>query len=179
MSPVKRCDFFRAAHSFCCTRGNGRGPPPDDGLAAGRWAGGQATPEFALVLPFAVLLILAVIEAALLGVRGAVAEHTAMRAARIASVYQEELADGELLAMLKAPLFRGGWVESSDPQGVRILAEAYPLTRLRAFEPAMILRRKAPRADALPDGLSEAILRGGDTPAPYCKEGGNYNACDY
>ncbi|MFH0800024.1 MAG: TadE family protein [Pseudomonadota bacterium] len=145
-----------------------------------RYARGQSLVEFAIVLPMALLLIFVVFEGALTGVRSAMAQHAAMRAARVSAVYQGDLADVELYAMLDRPLFRGGLTEASDAsQPVKIVAVANSLINIPALGPARLLWRESPRADALTPGLSDAVLQGGDTPAPYCNDSGGYRACDY
>ncbi len=139
---------------------------------------GQSLVEFIIALPFALLLIFTVIEFGLMGVRSIVATHAAMRAARIASTYQTDAIDGELYAMLDRPLFNGSAVREIAPDSVEIGARSRPLMKIRALDPGSMLRRRSPRADALPLGLSEAILRNGDTPSPYCINEGGYRACE-
>lgn len=142
---------------------------------------GQSAAEFALVLPFALLLVLLVVEVALTGVRSVVATHAAYRSARVAEVYQAEHAEGELYAMLPPALFRGGIVAPAAAGGeeLAIEAAARPVARLAPLTPAAVVRRSASRGRALPDDLPESALRGGDTPSPYCREGGGYRACGY
>ena len=142
---------------------------------------GQSVAEFALVLPFALLMVAAVVETALVGVRSVVATHAAYRAPRVVEVHQPEHAAGELLAMLPPALFRGGSVApaADGGEGLAIEAAARPAVRLSALAPATALRREAPQGKALPDDLPEATLRGGDTPSPYCREAGGYRACGY
>lgn len=142
---------------------------------------GQSIAEFALVLPLVFLFILVVIELALAGTRGVIARHGAMRAARVHAVYQGRYADGELYAMLPPALFRGGFVNEiqAAPDEIDIDAYARPLVRIRAIEPASSIRRGSPSTKALPDGLTDAALNGGDTPSPYCTDDGGYRVCGY
>ena len=136
--------------------------------------------EFVLALPLVLLLILGVVETAFVGVRSIVAGHAAFRAARVAAVYQREYAGAELYAMLSPALFRGGWIDPDSPADeIRIGVAANPLVRIRALDPALTIRRASPIAPALPDGLSDAVLRGGDVPSPYCREGARYRVCGY
>lgn len=142
---------------------------------------GQSAVEFAIVLPFIALLVFGVIETSLTGIRGIVAQHAVFRAARVAAVYQGRYVGDELSAELPSVLFRGGAVQSAADAGNRtsIRAFARPLFDLTLLRPAVVLARRSPVAAALPPGLSDAILRGGDTPSPYCAEDGSYAVCGY
>jgi hypothetical protein len=147
---------------------------------------GTSAVEFTLVLPIAVLLIVAALGISLTGVRGIVTQLAAVRAARVASVFQDDLIDAELYAALPPVGFRGGLAEIT---GERLISNELPgtlelialpsgaldLERLRMS----LLRRDAQVTPALPRGLNEGVLRGGDTPSPYCRDEGGYSVCGY
>lgn len=150
---------------------------------------GQIVAEFSLVLPFILLMLLTVAGAALMGARSIVAELAASRGARVAKVFNDELVDYELCAMLEAPLFRGGISEqvgidrrrrtSNDENGTLIVdAVSNPLIGIRSLAPGGIIRRSSPISPALVPDLSDSALRG-DTPSPYCRGQGGYEVCGY
>ncbi len=142
---------------------------------------GNSIAEFAMVLPFAAMAVFTVVEASLMGFRSVAAQHGAFRAARVAEVYQGEFADAEFYAMLHPAVFRGGISRPSEAGRDEMAVEALsrPIARLRALSPAEMIRRVSPQGRALPAGLSNEILRGGDTPSPYCAAEGGYYACGY
>lgn len=142
---------------------------------------GQSATELALILPMAILLILVVVEMALVGVRSISAQHAAFRAARVAKVYQGEYSESELFAMLDPALFRSGAIDSSGNLAGGVLVRAYsrPVAGLGPMAPASHIRRASPYAPALPAGFSDAVLRGGDAPSPYCRNGEEYGVCGY
>jgi hypothetical protein len=147
---------------------------------------GASAVEFTLVLPIAVLLIAAALGISLTGVRGIVAQLAAVRAARVASVFQDDLIDAELYAALPPVGFRGGFAEIS---GERLITNELPGTLEVIAVPSGVLdfeglrmslhRRDARITPVLPRGLNEGALRGGDTPSPYCRDDGGYSVCGY
>ncbi len=139
---------------------------------------GMQLVECALVLPFVLLLIALPGALALLGVRGELVALGAHRAARVDAVGQGAFARSELLAMLPPQLFSNAGVRSATGS---IAAEGTlrPIVRTIVSERAPVLTRTSARRSALPDGLSNPILRGGDSPSPYCTAEGGYRLCGY
>lgn len=151
---------------------------------------GQSAVEFVLVLPFAMLLIFTAVGLSISCVRGIVAHLATTRAARAMAMYDEGLAAGEMLALVTPPLFQDGSFEQlardgsgrmgNEEEGV---LEAYAISGrlmgLRSLTPADLVLRESPIVPALEAGLSDAVLRGGDTPSPYCRAGGGYGVCGY
>ncbi|MFH1029043.1 MAG: TadE family protein, partial [Pseudomonadota bacterium] len=78
---------------------------------------GQSITEFALILPFVFVLIFTVIEGSLTAMRTIAAKYAAVRAARVAAVYQRGLAGRELHASLSPLLFRGGVLSENEIAG--------------------------------------------------------------
>lgn len=142
---------------------------------------GVAIAEFVLVLPFVTLLILLIFEFGLLGIRSIVVQHAAFRAARVAEVYQKDHASQEVASVLPPVLLRDGMADSfEDRSSVAVTASSRFLSNLFALRPSFLIKRRAPLTFALPQGLSNTILRGGDTPSPYCgEEGEGYRVCGY
>jgi hypothetical protein len=138
------------------------------------------------MLPVAVLLIVAALGLSFTGVRGIVAQLAAIRAARVAGVFQDDLINAELYAALPPEAFRGGLAEIT---GERLVANELPGTLELVAVPSgvldfeglsmSLLRRDAPITPALPRGLPDAVLKGGDTPSPYCRDDGGYSVCGY
>jgi hypothetical protein len=147
---------------------------------------GISAVEFTLVLPVAVLLIVAALGISLTGVRGIVTQHAAVRAARVASVFQDDLINAELYAALPPEVFRGGL---ADITGERLITNELPgVLELVAVPSGVLdfeglrmslLRRDAQVVPSLSRGLGDAVLKGGDTPSPYCRDDGGYSVCGY
>lgn len=147
---------------------------------------GTSAVEFTLVLPIAALLIVAALGISLTGVRGIVAQLAAVRAARVATVFQDDLIDAELYAALPPTVFRGGLAEIT---GERLISNELPGTLELIAAPSgaldfeglrmSLLRRDARITPALPRALPNSVLRGGDTPSPYCRDDGGYSVCGY
>jgi len=146
-----------------------------------KFSGGQSATELALVLPVAVAMMAAVVEMALIGLRSISLQHAAFRAARVAEVYQEGYAPAELYAMLDPALFQAS--EISRPGGkagdVLIGALSRPIADLKTLVPGSVMFRSSPQGRSLPADLSDAVLRGGDTPSPYCVIDEGYGVCGY
>ena len=150
---------------------------------------GQVVVEHVLVLPIALAMIISVVAFAALGTRGIVAQLAVMRAARVAAVFQEELVGGELYASLHPSLFgahafafddgSGASRRSNDIEGhVRIYAAPSDVLNGGATGVPSVTR-SSPVTPALPEGLGDSALRGGDIPSPYCSSEGGYSACGY
>lgn len=147
---------------------------------------GSSAVEFSLILPIAMLLIVASVALSLAGVRGIVAALASGRAARVASVFQDAFIGAELFAALPPELFRGGLFRI---EGERLISNELPgalsvgAVGNGLFDSADLnmaaFRREAPVVPALPRGLTDAELRGGDTPSPYCRTEGGYAVCGY
>lgn len=94
--------------------------------------------EFALAMSFIALFIVVSIRMPLLNLKNLMSDYSALRAQRVAAVYDSDEMSAET-------------------------------AKTRIF----------PQQHALPAGLSDEELRGGDTPSPYCVNGENYEACGY
>lgn len=145
------------------------------------WDSGQSAVEFALVLPFFFLLIFALLEAGLVGIRSVMATGVAHEAARTSALFEDPEEGGGAVAMLSPSLFRAGRIslDADAPGRVSVEADARALFELTPLRPASRITRGVPWTGALRPGLSDALLRGGDTPSPYCREGEGYRACGY
>jgi hypothetical protein len=147
-----------------------------------RYNRGSLAVEFALILPLAALIIVSVIAMCLHGVRGIVAQLAATRAAGIASTFQQDgLIQGEIYAALPSNIFRAGSFEIKSAEENKPVLElsAFSNSALSGISPGMsMLKRTSPITPALPPNLGNAVLRGGDTPSPYCRKEGGYAVCD-
>lgn len=144
---------------------------------------GHLALEFSLVLPIFLLLVLAALDVALLAIHGEVASLASSRIARIAKVFQEDLSSRELYALL-TPEFTGNtWIEwsypNSNPGSVSLKRFVRSVTAIDGLGNRRRLERKSPVVPALVGGLSEGVLRGGDTPSPYCNGPRGYQVCGY
>ena len=147
-------------------------------------ARGSTVVEFTLILPIVILAIIASVALSLTGVRGIVAQLAAIRAARVATVFQDEFIDYELYAALSPAIYRGSIF---DIEGARLVSNELPGRLAISAVPNSLLdfegfgmnliKRDAPIVPALPTNLSNATLRGGDSPSPYCRKGGGYSVC--
>jgi len=153
-----------------------------------RGESGQAATEFALMLPIAAAIIISVFATALTGVRSIVAQHAAVRAARAAAVFQDSQISNELYASLDPSIFRANTFAIKAEAGVsRASNELEGVIELNASSNAALTRgaasswfkRQSPVTPALPEGLNDAQLRGGDTPSPYCRVQGGYESCGW
>ena len=145
--------------------------------------------EFALTLPFAMAMIVAVVALAVFGVRGIAAQLAAQRAARQAALFQENVVQAELDGSLSPTLFRGGAFEIAGVSSVARPSNADEGTmRIGTLSNAALghaargfgaVFRAAPVVPALPAGLSDRVLREGDTPSPYCRNEGGYAVCGF
>ncbi|MBN1283564.1 MAG: hypothetical protein JXA24_07330 [Proteobacteria bacterium] len=145
--------------------------------------------EHALVLPAAVAIIVAVLGMAATGLRTVVAQHAAARAARVAAVFNDGLIGAELHASLAPSMFSAHSFDViADAGGTRLSNEMEGILTLEAVSGAALsggaagsrsVVRKSPATPALPEGLGERVLRGGDTPSPYCRTEGGYSACGW
>jgi hypothetical protein len=150
---------------------------------------GQMATEFVLTLPVAMALIVAVVAIAVFGVRGIAGQLAAQRAARAASLFQEDLAQVELDASLSTALFRDGAFEIAGVSNAARPSNAEEGTmRIGALSNAALghaargfgaVFRTAPIVPALPAGLGNSVLREGDTPSPYCRNEGGYAVCGF
>jgi len=158
------------------------------GRQESRGKSGQAATEFALMLPIAAAVIIAVFAVALTGVRGIVAQLAAVRAARVAAVFQDDLVANELYASLDPSIFRSHSFDiKAEAGGMRASNEIEAVLELNASSTAALansaasswFKRLAPLTPALPEDLRDTQLRGGDTPSPYCRAQGGYEACGW
>ncbi|MFA4874670.1 MAG: TadE/TadG family type IV pilus assembly protein [bacterium] len=148
---------------------------------------GQVATEFVLVLPIAIFLIVAAVAMAVLAVRGIVAQSAAARAARFAAIFEEEMAGQEFGQALGREIFSAGAIEiTGSGDGPRASNEVEGILNGYAFtngaldiSSATIVYRQSPVAPALPAGLGDRALRGGDTPSPYCLREGGYSVCGF
>ncbi len=141
---------------------------------------GSSAVEFTLILPLSALIIISVIAMSLHGVRGIVAQLAAMRAARVASTFQDdEFIQGEVLAALPPHIFRTGSFQFKGSENNAMLElTAFSNSALSRIRGMSALKRVAPITPALPPNLGNAVLKGGDAPSPYCTDGEGYNVCD-
>jgi len=151
---------------------------------------GSSAIEFVLTLPFILLFTLATIGIAALCIRGEVIALAASRVARVAKVYQDELANVELYAMLTPEFVDGISVEWKAADGsirtsnwndgqVTIGGSAMGVAAFGPLSSGRHIRRTSSTSSALVPSLSNDILQGGDTPSPYCREGEGYRVCGY
>ncbi|MFA4974038.1 MAG: hypothetical protein WC683_15615 [bacterium] len=150
---------------------------------------GQVASEFVLMLPISAGIIITVLGMALSGVRGVVAQASAMRGARVAAVFQDDFVDDELYASLDPAIFGSNSFQiTAEAGGMRTSNELEGIFELHASPNAALtsgpmntswFMRASPVTPALPEGLHDAQLRGGDTPSPYCRSDGGYEACGW
>lgn len=146
--------------------------------------------EFALILPFILMLVLVAIGVAALCVRGEVLSFAASRAARVAKVYQEDLVALELYATLTPEFVNRVSLVWSDSDGAERIpnwddgtASIYERVNGAASFGALgygrVIKRMNPVRSSLVPALSNGVLQGGDAPSPYCVSDEGYTVCGY
>ena len=148
---------------------------------------GSTAVELAAAMPLIALLMLSVVGISSLCVRGSITTLFASCAARAEKVFQGNMARAELYAML-TPDFTGEIdVDWHEPDGSkRIRNWNFGRARVKVIQTGLpilisadLLTRDSPTTPALPKNLSSAILSGGDTPSPYCRNDMGYYVCGY
>lgn len=139
---------------------------------------GQAVVESTIVLPILIAMVVAVIAAALHGMRICIGQLAASEAARVGSMYEMRYMDDEASRVAPKYLF-SSISTNSIADSVKLKLMPRPIINSSIEVGAHPIEGVAGIVSVLPPDLSDDILRTGDAPSPYCRSGGSYIRCGY
>jgi len=149
-------------------------------------ANGQSVVEFVMILPILLIIMISVFGITKLCIRGELVDLATSRAARAGRFFDDQLVARELYAILTPEFSNRGWIEWSDGAG-NVRLRNWDVGKLNVHEifdsnllpTASLIKKGNAVVPALVKDLSDDVLRGGDSPSPYCRDGEGYAICGY